>query len=158
MKPALQFPTESLNTRYLGVPTDVGHSKNDTLNFFKDRLWNTIKGWIEKVLSAGSKEVLMKSMAQAIPVYLMACFRLHRGLGEHINSLIRKFWWRCKEGKRKPNWVSWSTMTKPKYCGGLCYRDVDLFDLALLARQVYRSLMEPEALSSWVLTAKYHQA
>ena len=46
---------------------------------------------MEKCLSAGGKEVLIKSVAQAIPVYSMACFRLPRGLCEHINSLIRGF-------------------------------------------------------------------
>jgi hypothetical protein len=48
-----------------------------------------VKGWLEKILSAGGKEVLIKSVAQAIPVYSMACFRLPRGLCDRINSLIR---------------------------------------------------------------------
>jgi hypothetical protein len=106
-------------------------------------------------LSAGGKEVLIKSVAQAIPVYSMACFRLPRGLCEHINSLIRGFWWGSKEGKRKPHWVSWQVMTSPKYMGGLGFRDLELFNLALLARQGWRLLQDPSSLSARILKAVY---
>jgi hypothetical protein len=101
--------------------------------FLRDRVWNKVKGWLEKILSAGGKEILIKSVAQAIPVYSMACFRLSRGLCEHINSLIRQFWWGSKNGKRKPCWVSWEVMTRPKHLGGLGFRDIELFNLSLLA-------------------------
>ena len=63
MKLSLQVPNDSLNERYLGMPTDVGHSKNGTFKFLKDRTWNKVKGWIAKIMSAGGKEVLIKSMA-----------------------------------------------------------------------------------------------
>lgn len=86
----------------------------------------------------------------------MACFKLPRGLCEHINSIIRKFWWGSKNGQRKTAWVSWNTMTKPKFMGGLGFRDVELFNLALLARQVWRLLQEPDTLSARVLRARYY--
>ena len=108
-----------------------------------------------KMLICRGKEVLIKSVAQAIPVYSMSCFKLPRGLCENLNMLIRKFWWGSKEGKRKPSWVSWSTMTQPKYCGGLGFRDIELFNLALLARQALRIVMDPESLSARTLKAKY---
>jgi hypothetical protein len=49
------------------------------------------------------------------PIYSMACFKLLRGLCQHTDSLIRKFWWGSKDGARKTAWVSWEEMTKPKY-------------------------------------------
>ena len=79
----------------------------------------------QQCLSAGGKEVLIKSVAQSIHTYSMACFKLPRGLCEHINSIIRKFWWGSKNGQRKTAWVSWNTMTKPKFMGGLGFRDVN---------------------------------
>ena len=91
VKGILHVDNESLNERYLGMPTDVGNSFNGTFKFLRDRVWSKIKGWLEKILSAGGKEVLIKSIAQAIPVYSMACFRLPWGLCNHINSLIRQF-------------------------------------------------------------------
>ena len=119
VKGCLHVPNESLSDRYLGMPTDVGHSKKGTFKHLSDHVWDKVKGWMGKCLSAGGKEVLIKSVAQAIPVFSMSCFKLPRGLCEHINSIIRKFWWGCKEGQRKPAWVSWEVMTRPKYLGGL---------------------------------------
>ena len=101
------------------MPTDVGHSKNGTFKYLRDRVWDKIKGWMEKLLSYAGKEVLIKAVAQAIPVYSMACFRLPRGICENVMSMIRQFWWGSKRGKRKPCWVSWEVYTKPKCLGGL---------------------------------------
>ena len=111
---------------------------------------------MKKLLSAGGKEVLIRSVAQAVPVYSMSCFLLPRGLCQHINSLIRKFWWGSKGGQRKPAWVSWRTMCKPKHMGGMGFRDIELFNLALLARQVWRLLQEPDTLCARVLKARYY--
>ena len=73
------------------MPTDVGHSKNGTFKYLRDRVWEKVKGWMEKLLSAAGKEVLIKAVAQAIPVYSMSCFRLPRGLCDSISSIIRQF-------------------------------------------------------------------
>jgi hypothetical protein len=155
VKAILQVSNESLNEKYLGLPSDVGKSKNGAFKYLKDRIWKKIQGWLELILSSGGKEVLIKSVAQAVLVYAMSCFKLPRGLCEHINTMIRKFWWGSKEGKRKPAWVSWDVMIQPKYMGGLGFRDLELFNLAMLARQAWRIIQDPSSLSARVLKALY---
>ena len=155
VKGILHVDNESLNERYLGMPTDVGNSFNGTFKFLRDHVWSKIKGWLEKILSAGGKEVLIESIAQAIPVYSMACFRLPRGLCNHINSLIRQFWWGSKQRQRKVSWVSWEVMTRPKHLGGLGFWDIEIFNLCLLARQSWRILQNPASLSAHRLKAIY---
>ena len=81
----------SLSEKYLGMPSDVGASVNGAFKYLKDRVWKRVQGWMEQSLSAGGKEVLIKAVAQAIPTYSMSCFRLPRGLCEHINSVLRQF-------------------------------------------------------------------
>jgi len=110
---------------------------------------------MEKLLSVAGKEVLIKSVAQALPVFLMSCFILPRGLCESITSLIRQFWWGSKRGKRKPCWVAWDLMTRPKSLGGLGFRDIEIFNLALLSRQIWRLLNDPSSLSAQILKASY---
>ena len=88
------------------MPTDVGPSITGAFSYLKDRVWKKVQGWMEQSLSTGGKEVLIKAVAQAIPTYSMACFRLPRGLCKHIDSLLRDFWWGSKEGKRRTCWVA----------------------------------------------------
>lgn len=60
-----------------------------------------------------------------------------------------------KEGKRKPHWVSWQTMTQPKGMGGLGFKDFELFNPAMLPRQAWRLLQNPETLSAQLLKSIY---
>lgn len=147
---------ESFSEKYLGMPSVVGQSKNGTFKYLRDRVWEKVRGWMQKLLSAAGKEVLIKSVAQAIPVFSMACFRLPRGLCETVTSIIRQFWWGSKQGKRKPAWVSWDVLTRPKNLGGLGFRDLEIFNLALLSRQAWRCLNEPNSLSARILKAVYY--
>jgi len=156
IKNILNVQNESLSEKYLGMPSDVGASTNGAFKYLKDRIWKRIQGWIENCLSAGGKEVLIKAVAHAIPTYSMSCFKLPRGLCEHINGIVRSFWWGSKDGKRKPCWVAWDDMIRPKRWGGLGFRDIELFNLALLARQAWQILNESASLSARVLKAVYY--
>jgi hypothetical protein len=146
---------ESINEKYLALLTDVGISSNGAFKYLKDIVSNKIQGWIEQTLTTGGKKVLIKSVAQVNPTYTMGCFRLPRDLCEHINSLIRKFWWGCNKGNRKTSWIAWDKLTQPKYMGGLGFRDIKIFNLALLAKQAWRILIRPDSLCSQILKAVY---
>jgi hypothetical protein len=66
----LNILTESLNDKYLGLPAMVGIDKSECVRHLVDRVIARISGWKEKLLSLGEKEVLIKAIAQAIPVLL----------------------------------------------------------------------------------------
>lgn len=90
---------------------------------------------------------------------LYGVFKLPRGLCQHINLLIRKFWWgNTTNGRRKTNWVAWKKLIQPKFMGGLGFRDIELFNLALLARQAWRILQNPLTMTARLLKAVYYPA
>lgn len=52
---------------YLGLPSSFSRGKGKDFQFLLDRIWSTLLGWKGKLFSKGGKEILIKSVAQAIP-------------------------------------------------------------------------------------------
>ena len=50
-------------------------------------------GWKEKHISKAGKEVLIKTMAQAIPTYSMSLFKIPKAICDGINFVLAKYWW-----------------------------------------------------------------
>ena len=151
----LDISTEASCERYLGLPVYVGISKRKTFEYLKDRVWKRIQGWKEKLLSKAGKEILIKAIAQAIPTYVMSCFDLTKMLCDDIGKMINRFWWAHQDKENKIHWLSWDTLCSRRDKGGLGYRDLHLFNLAMLARQVWRIVMNPDSLCARLLMAKY---
>lgn len=77
--------------KYLGLPTIIVRSKKAIFSSLKDRIWKKLQGWKEKFLSRAGKEILIKSVIQAIPIYMMSIFRLPDGLIDEIHALFARF-------------------------------------------------------------------
>ena len=101
------------------------------------------------------KEVLIKSVAQALATYMMGAFKLPKGLCDDLTKMIRYYWWGAEDRKKKTHWVSWNNLVQPRCRGGMGFRDFLLFNQALLARQAWRLLFYSDSLCSRLLKAKY---
>jgi hypothetical protein len=102
-----------------------------------------------------AKEVLLKSVAQALPTYMMSVFKVPFGIYDSLEKHTRAFWWGAENGKRKMQWIPWDVLVKPKSYGEMGFRDMRLFNQAHLAHQAMCLLIYPNSLCSQVLKAKY---
>lgn len=142
--------------KYLGLPVFVGQSKKNVFAYLKDRIWKRIQGWKEKFLPWAGKEILIKAVAQAIPTFAMGCFDLAKTLCDQLSTMICRYWWNQQEGNHKIHWLSWEKMILPKSKGGMGFRDIYGFNLAMRAKQGWRLLQNPDSLCAQILRAKYH--
>ena len=94
-------------------------------------------------------------VAQAIPTYTMSCFRLPDSLCEELTSMIRKFWWGQQKEEKRIAWLSWEKLCVPKSCGGMGFKQLKYFNMALLAKQGWRLQTNPNSLVYRVLKARY---
>lgn len=93
-----------------------------------------VKGWKERCLSRAGWEVLLKSIAQAIPTYSMQCFKIPEGVLDNMNSMCRNFWWGQKGSEKKLALISWENMCTAKDSSVVGLRDLGAFNAALLAK------------------------
>lgn len=141
--------------KYLGLPELFGRKKRDIFASILDRIRQKINSWTTRFLSGAGKQVLLKAVLAAMPCYAMSCFKLPVSLCKQIQSLLTRFWWDANSETRKMCWVAWSTLTKPKYAGGLGFRDIQSFNDALLAKIGWRMIKEPDSLLAKVFLGKY---
>ncbi|GAV78934.1 hypothetical protein CFOL_v3_22399 [Cephalotus follicularis] len=136
----------------------MGRSRKAMFQTIKDRVWAKLQGWKEKLLSKAGREVLIKVVTQAIPTYAMGVFKLLLCLCEDLNRMVSNFWWGQQSDASKIHWIAWQKLCQPKSKGGLGFRDLRAFNLAMLAKQGWKLEKEEDSLCFKIMKAKYFQS
>ncbi|XP_033139542.1 uncharacterized protein LOC117131581 [Brassica rapa] len=143
--------------KYLGIPEDISGSKCKLFAFLKDDLMHRVNGWTGRWLSKGGKEVMIKSILLALPTYVMSTFLLPLEICENLASAIAQFWWSSNPPKRGIHWAKWEKVCLPKEEGGIGFHLIHEFNLALLAKQLWRLVQYPDSLVARVLRGRYYR-
>ncbi|GAU31848.1 hypothetical protein TSUD_114590 [Trifolium subterraneum] len=146
---------------YLGLPSMVARSKKAIFSYIKDRIWKRINSWRGCALSKAGKEIMIKSVLQAIPSYVMSMFILPASLIDDIEKMINAFWWRGGSTNNNNNntkgihWLAWEKLACPKAHGGLGFRNFEAFNKAMVAKQVWNIVQNPNSLVAKLIKARY---
>ncbi|XP_057985408.1 uncharacterized protein LOC131170376 [Hevea brasiliensis] len=114
-----------------------GKSKSQVLSFLNDRVIQKLQGWKCRYLSQAGKEILIKVVIQSVPSYVMSSVKLPTGIIGDLEKLAAKFWWRKSFDSVNIHWLSWKRLSCSKSLGGLGFKELNLFNVALLAKQAW---------------------
>lgn len=106
----------------------------------------------QKLLCPAGKEIMIKVVLQALLTYTISFFKLAIETFKEIEKNIRRFFWGQGDDERKITWVGWQKITRTKHNGGLGFRELAIFNQAMLAKFAWRFINEPEKL--WVEVLK----
>lgn len=69
----------------------IGRNKMATFGFIKDHIWNGINSWKGRSLFKVGKEVMIKSVPQSIPSYIMRVYLILDGVVKEIEKMLNSF-------------------------------------------------------------------
>lgn len=156
IKDILGVQNELGDSKYLGLPSLVGKSRKKVFNFVKERVWRKVQDWSHKILSKAGKTVMVKNVGQSIPSYAMSCFMLPKSLCTEIERLLNGYWWSSNGNENKGiRWLAWDKMATAKCMGGLGFRNLHGFNIALLGKHVWKFAHNPSSLVARIFKARY---
>jgi len=85
-------------------------------------------------LSYGGNEVLIKSVLQSIPLYVLSAIVPLACVMKELNKIFAKFFWNNKEVGRNKHWAAWEKVCLPKKEGGLDFRSIPDISKAMYAK------------------------
>jgi len=142
--------------KYLGLPSMIGRSKKATFNCIKDRIWKRINSWGSKCLTKVGRAVLIKSVLQSIPTYFMSMFTLPTIVCDEIEKMLNSFWWGHSGAQNKGiHWLSWDNLSTHKIDGRMSFKSLPVFNLAMLGKQGWRIMTNPNTLIARIYKARY---
>ncbi|XP_074377255.1 putative mitochondrial protein AtMg00310 [Apium graveolens] len=146
----------SEHSTYLGLPNILGRNKSAVLGYLKDKVNSRIRSWDGNFISRAGKEILVKQVAQALPVYAINVFLLPLEITRNIEKCLTKYWWNSGQtNNSKIIWMNWERLSNHKNHGGMGFRNFRDFNNAMLANQLWRLATNPQSLVSRVYKARY---
>lgn len=153
----LQMSAATEQSTYLGLPNILGKNKSSVLGFLRERVRKRIQSWDGTILSRGGKEVLLKTVVQALPTFAMSVFLLPGGIIKDMENLMNRFWWQSSNNQHKGiHWMEWRRLTVHKSAGGMGFKDLHDYNLSMLGKQGWRLLTNQSSLASRVYKARYY--
>ncbi|XP_019155928.1 PREDICTED: uncharacterized protein LOC109152735 [Ipomoea nil] len=141
--------------KYLGLPSVIGRNRKVVFSYIEQKLKQRFGSWNKRLLSMAGKEVLLKSVAQAMPTYTMSIYLLPMTLCVSLERLMNRYWWGKSNVVDGIHWLAWDKMCVPKKYGGMGFKRLHEFNLALLGKHGWRLLTSPDSLVARIFKARY---
>ncbi|KAL8468554.1 hypothetical protein ACS0TY_031669 [Phlomoides rotata] len=127
---AAEFGTIS----YLGMQIGKNHRTRDHWTGLCDKMKKKLVRWDGKTISMAGRAILIQSVLSAIPIYSLSFYIIPKISTLDLVRIQRAFLWGGDGENTKIPWVSWTALCKDTREGGLGFKDVGLFNKALIGK------------------------
>ncbi|KAJ9705752.1 hypothetical protein PVL29_003718 [Vitis rotundifolia] len=142
---------------YLGLPLGAPNKAVFVWDGVEEKVRRRLALWKRQYLSKGGRITLLKSTLANMPVYQMSLFRMPKSVARRLDKLQRDFLWGGGNLDRKAHLVNWEMVCRDKEKGRLGIRKLNLLNIALLGKWIWRFACAKEDFWKQVLIAKYGQ-
>ncbi|KAF7824519.1 ribonuclease H [Senna tora] len=141
--------------KYLGTYVDGRLNSHCIYEELLEKIQSRLAGWKSKLISQAGRVTLINSVLQALPIYQMSNGALPKKVSDKIESITNNFFWGIKSNGYRIHLLKSEALRQPKWKGGLGFKNINCFNKALLAKNVWRLIERPNTLLSRWFLGKY---
>ena len=130
--------TGTFPIRYLGIPVHYRKLSNNDWLRVQERFEKRLSSWKGKNHSTGGCLTLINSVLSSLSMYMMSSFEIPKGIRKKLDYFRSRFFWQSDEHKKKYRLAKWDILCQPKEQGGLGIHNLELKNIALLSKWLYR--------------------
>lgn len=143
-----RFKEGKLPVKYLGVPLlSTLLTYSDCIPLI-ERISSRIKSWLSRFLSFAGRLQLIHSVLFSIQVFWSSVFILPRRVILEVEKQLRAFLWTGTDTNLSGAKVNWDTVCLPKQEGGLGIKDLQIWNEAAVAKNLWRCFVDTKSL--WI--------
>ena len=121
---------------------------------WKNALRKKLSSWKAKYLSYGGRLVLLNSVLNSLPMFMMSFFEIPKGVLKNLDHFRSRFFWQGSSDKHKYRLAKWDILCRPKGQGGLGILNLQLQNKCLLVKWLV-NLLNTNGIWQTILTNKY---
>lgn len=151
----MPFSVGELPVRYLGVPLLSSKLRRNDCISLLNKVKKKLLDWKNKSLSFAGRMQLISSVLCSLHVYWASMFIIPKNITDDIERLIRGFLWCQGDFKRGKAKVNWNDVCKPKRQGGLGFKDLHMWNIALMSKHIWNIVDNKNSI--WVKWIKHER-
>lgn len=138
--------------KYLGTPLLHKRVTRGTYQFLLDTVQQRLSTWKMKTLNMACRVVLISSVIQSMPSYIMQTAKIPATTCDNIEKLARSFLWNNSGNANNMHLLTWDKVCRPKVDGGLGFRHMRINNKAFLMKIAWSLIVDRDTL--WVRTVR----
>ena len=142
------FTEGKLPFRYLGLPITASRLSKGECTTLVEKITARILVWTSRHISYAGRLVLVNTVLFGMFNFWAQVFIIPQAVVSQVNQICRNFLWGGDAGYKRVPYIAWETLCTPRKQGGLGVKNLNLWNIACIAKLVWAITKKKEHL--WI--------